>query len=183
MTDAVVDASLGPGFYLRTQIAHTLGVIDPSVIQVAIAVLGVLLFLVFLVVLGVQLWLAFGDVLVILRNYNYPAAERCHWSSCGFFHHDEADPKSAVCMTPFVRTRFFAKRRRGGNQPGCYRSVQVRELEKDRRPADHYYEEFMSRRSAFQTPKVLWRLVTIGGGLAFWALGAIGLNDFIRAFF
>jgi hypothetical protein len=184
MKDFGLKASYALDLHHEIWISSALGSFtDLKEIQVAIGVLGVLLLLFFLVLLAIYLWLAFGDLVVVLSNYNLRPADRCHWSSCGFYHHDEADPESAECLNPLVSKSFFDKRRRSGDQPSCRRSVQVREVKIERKPANDYLQEFMSLYSAFHPSKILWRLVTIAGGISLWALGAIGLQDFIKTFF
>lgn len=150
-------------------------------LTVIINAFGMLLLAVFLVLLALFLWFALNDLVVLLKNYNLRRADRCHWASCGFYDHNEMDPETAECLNPFVSKPSFDKRRSGGNQSGCRRSVQVREIRMDRKPADDYLKELLSLHSAFS--KIPWRLVTIGGSIALSALGIIGLPDFIKTFF
>ena len=152
-------------------------------IEILMGMIGFMILSIFLILLTLYLWFALREVVIVLNNYNVRPAERCHWSSCGVYHHDEADPLSGECLNPQVRKPFFDRRKKGGNQPGCRYSVQVREIKERRKPAENYLQEYLDISSTYQTSNILWRLVKIGGGISLWVLGAIGLNDFINVFF
>ena len=154
-----------------------------DVLQAIVGTTGIVLFTVFLVLLALYLWFAFQDIVVVLKNYNFRRAMYCRWDVCGLYEHEEEDPQSKACLNPFVSPCRFDELSEGGNHPGCRHSIQVREVDVTRRPASEYREEFMERYSAFHPAKNWWKVATIFGGIAFWALGVVGLLDFVKLLF
>lgn len=145
-----------------------------------LVIIGILFFLIFLILLSLYLWHVLGDIIVILKNYNFPRAKKCHWSSCGLYFHEESDPQTKGCLSPLVSDSFFKKRSKGGNQPGCRHSIQVREHDTPRKPAKDYLEEFMKMRSGFNVYKEWWGIIVIVACIFLWILSIISLYDFIR---
>jgi len=135
-------------------------------IFVPIASAGLLMTLgAFLVLLSLYLVYALRDILVVIKNYNFRQAQKCHWASCGLYHHDEDDPQSKDCLHPFVGKPFFERLSRHGNQPGCDHSIQVREVDVPRKPAIDYRKEFLDIYSTLNVYGIWWKVITILVGI------------------
>lgn len=136
----------------------------------------------FLVLLVLYLWHALVDIVVVLSNYNFRRANKCHWSSCGLYYHSEDDPLTKDCLSPFGRF-LFEKVSKGGDKPGCRYSIQVREINKPRKPAADYQKELFETYSAFQIYTIWWKIITISVGVLLLGFGMLNLFDIFRAFF
>jgi hypothetical protein len=145
--------------------------------------LGLSILVILLVgLLGLYIWHALIDILVVVRHYNFRRASKCHWTSCGFYYHDEEDPLTKDCLNPFGRF-VFDKRSKGGDQPGCRYSIKVREIDKQRKPAQDYQKELLDTHSAFQVYSIWWKLITIFVAVLLLALGTAELVGLIKALF
>lgn len=136
----------------------------------------------FLLLLSLYLWRAFVDIVVVLKNFNFRRAKRCHWSSCGLFYYVEDDPETGDCLSPYGRF-LFEKRSRSGNQRGCRYSIQVREVDQPRKPAADYQRELFDTYSAFQVYNIWWKIITIFVGILVFGFGMSNLFDIIKTFF
>ncbi|MBI5291974.1 MAG: hypothetical protein HY872_08875 [Chloroflexi bacterium] len=137
----------------------------------------------FLVFLTLYLWYALRDILVVIRNYNLRPAKRCHWTSCGFYHHDEDDPQTKDCLNPLVGPAFFDALSREGNQPGCHYSIQVREIDVQRKLATDYRKEFLETYTAFSVYSTWWKVVTVLAGVLLLYFGVFNLAEALKTIF
>jgi hypothetical protein len=142
--------------------------------------IGIMLMIPFLIIFSLYLWLSLQEILVGARNYNFTRAQFCNPDQCGFFYHVENDPQPKDCLSPFVSRRSFQDLSKFGNQPGCRRSIQVREIEIERKPASEYKKEFLETYNAFHISKVWWRVVSILAAIIFGLVTSS--NMFLRLF-
>lgn len=139
--------------------------------------------MVFLILLSLYLWCAFNDIIVILKNYNFRRANKCHWTSCGLYYHYESDPETKDCLSPCVSNPSFEKLSRGGTQSGCRHSIQVREVNRSRKPAADYEKEWLEMYNSFHISKTWWRVIAILAGILLLAFGVVNLYNFIKVIF
>ena len=127
--------------------------------------------------------LSYDEMKVIINNYNFRKAELCNPESCGFYFHDETDPQSKDCLNPLVEKKFFENLSKNGNQPGCRRSFQIREVESERKPASDYKKEFMDVYNAFHPSKMVWRIIFILATSILYLLGVLTSSNFLQLLF
>jgi hypothetical protein len=140
---------------------------------------GLIVLVPLILLLAVFLWRSLLTTYLVLTNYRYPRAIRCNANECAFFQHDPNDAKSAACLNPLGRLGFEA-RRLGGDQKGCGYSVQVREIEGERKPASLYLTEYLQVRQAFEAHTNLWLLITLLGVAFVLIVGILTLSDAVK---
>lgn len=127
--------------------------------------------------------LAYDEMKTVIKNYNFKKAEFCNPESCGFYHHVEADPQSKDCFNPLVTKKLFENLSRNGNQPGCSKSFQIREIELERKPASDYKKEFLDVYNAFHPSKLWWRIILILATSILYLLGILTSSNFLQMLF
>ena len=146
-------------------------------------VISVVLFVPFTIFYFWYIKLSYEEVMVVIRNYNFKKAQLCNPESCGFYYHDESDPESKDCLNPLVGKKPFEKLSKNGNQPGCRRSFQVREIDVVRKPASDYKKEFVEVYNAFHPSKLLWRMIFILATSILYLLGVLTSSNFLQLLF
>ena len=145
--------------------------------------IGLVFLFIFVILLFLYIYQIIIDIIVVFKNYNFLRAEKCHWTSCGLYYHDEEDPTSQNCLSPMVSSAFFNRRSAGGNRKGCRYSIQVREVKVPRKPAGDYLSEYLEVRNAFNVSNTMWRLITLSSlllGVLFGILGVEKIFDLLR---
>jgi hypothetical protein len=141
---------------------------------------SIVLFVFFCIFYFWYIKLSIDEAKIIINNYNLRKAKLCNPDNCGFYHHDETDPQSKDCLNPQVEKKFFDNLSRNGNQRGCRRSFQVREIDVERKPASEYKLEFLQVYNAFHPSKLLWRLIIILATSILFLLGVLTSSNFIQ---
>ena len=145
-------------------------------------ILGFIIFVLLSMNLSVYLFLSLEEIIVSIRNYNFPRAKTCSYKDCGFYYHRNEDPESKDCLNPFISPTAFRHRSRGGNNRGCRRSMQVREIHGKRKPASAYKKEYLATYSAFHISKVWWRVMTILAAIGMYLLSLPIFDNFWNKF-
>jgi len=146
-------------------------------------IVGIILFIPFTVLYFLYIKLSYDEIIVMIKNYNFRRAKFCNPESCGFYHHQEEDPESKDCLNPFITKIFFEQLSKNGNQRGCNRSFQIREVDVERKPANDYKKEFLDVYNAFHPSKLYWKLLFIFATTILYLMGILSSRNILELIF
>lgn len=146
-------------------------------------IIGAILFVPFAILYFLYIKLSYDEIKVVIKNYNFRKADLCNPESCGFYHHLEIDPQSKDCLNPLISKKFFEKLSKNGNNLGCSRSFQIREVDVERKPASDYKKEFLDVYNTFHPSKLWWRLLFILATSILYLFGVLTSNSVLQLLF